>query len=70
MLPAVQVVEMGSLGNVQSALAVEVENMRARTAAQEDDYCETIAELQAQVKHWCLVASPGLSNHSIRTHSI
>ncbi len=40
---------MGSLGNVQSALAAEVEAMRARSAAQEDDYCDTIAELQAQV---------------------
>ena len=47
--PAAQVVAMGSLGNVQSALAAEVEAMRARSAAQEDDYCDTIAELQAQV---------------------
>ena len=44
-----QVVEMGSLGDVQSALAAEVEAMRARSAAQEDDYCDTVAELQTQV---------------------
>ena len=42
---------MGSLGDVQSALAAEVDAMRARSAAQEDDYCDTIAELQAQVLH-------------------
>ena len=48
-----QVVEMGSLGDVQSALAAEVKQMRARSAAQEDEFCDTIAELQAQVTHWC-----------------
>ena len=45
-----QVVEMGSLGDVQSALAAQVEEMRTRTAAQEDGYCATIAELQEQVR--------------------
>jgi phage host-nuclease inhibitor protein Gam len=45
-----QVVEMGSLGDVQSTLAAQVEEMRARTAAQEDGYCATIADLQEQVR--------------------
>ena len=60
---AAQIIEMGSLGDVQSALAAHVEDMRMRTAAQEDNYCATIAELQEQVS--CYSTSGSTLGHQL-----